>query len=160
MLNKKKIYFANDHAGYEQKQAIIDYLNQKGYEVVDLGPNQEQGSVDYVPYAIDVASKVVDENKNSENDDALGVLVCGTGIGMSIAASKVSGSRSALVYNQNTAKLAKQHNNANVISIGVRENSIDEVKKMLDSFLESEFLGERHQRRVDLITKYENQKKS
>lgn len=148
----KKIYFANDHAGYGVKQEIIDYLKQKGYEVVDYGANQEDGSVDYAPYAFKVSKEVVE-------DQALGVLVCGTGIGMSMAASKVDGTRVANIHNVETSELAKKHNNANVISLGARQHSIEEIKAMLDGFLDSEFEGERHERRINLISEYEKNKK-
>ena len=85
--------------------------------------------------------------------------MCGTGIGMNMAASKVKGARVALIYNESSAKLAKEHNNANVITIGARENSLEQIIKMIDDFLESKFMGERHQKRLDIITEYEKNQK-
>ncbi|EDT49869.1 RpiB/LacA/LacB family sugar-phosphate isomerase [Ureaplasma urealyticum] len=151
----KKIYFGNDHAAYEIKDQIIAHLKQKGYEIIDEGAQVELGSVNYSPYALKVANDVVNDAKN----DSLGILLCGTGIGMNMAASKVKGARVALIYNESSAKLAKEHNNANVITIGARENSLEQIIKMIDDFLESKFMGERHQKRLDIITEYEKNQK-
>lgn len=156
-MDKKYIYFANDHAGYEYKDQIINHLKNKGYEVVDLGANQEDGSVNYPDYAFAVSKKVV-ENETNQNQP-VGVLVCGTGIGMSMAASKVANSRVALVYDDISATLAKEHNNANVISLGARTKSLDQILSMLDHFLEAKFAGDRHQKRIDLISEYEQKHK-
>lgn len=151
----KKIYFGNDHLAYEIKDQIIAHLKQKGYEIIDEGAQVELGSVNYSPYALKVANDVVNDAKN----DSLGILLCGTGIGMNMGASKVKGARVALIYNESSAKLAKEHNNANVITIGARENSLEQIIKMIDDFLESKFMGERHQKRLDIITEYEKNQK-
>lgn len=152
----KKIYFGNDHAAYEIKDQIITHLKQKGYQIIDEGAQATLGSVDYSTYALKVANDVVNDTKN----DSIGILLCGTGIGMNIAASKVHGTRVALVYNENSAKLAKEHNNANIITIGARENNLNQILKMIDDFLTSKFLGERHQKRLDIIAKYEKEQNS
>ncbi|MCV3728465.1 ribose 5-phosphate isomerase B [Ureaplasma miroungigenitalium] len=153
MEQNKKIYFGNDHAVYEIKSEVIDYLKSLGYFVEDEGPSSCDGRVDYPNYAVKVAQSV------QEDANSVGVLLCGTGIGMSIAANKVSGIRAALVYNVSSANLAKEHNNANVVCIGAREHSLEEIKKMLKAYLAAEFSHERHEDRIALITEYENKAK-
>ncbi len=145
----KKIYIGGDHSSPEYKQEIINYLTNKGYQMINLGTNTFD-SVDYPDYGIKVAERVA----NDEN--SLGIIICGTGIGISIAANKVHGIRAALLYNNKTAKLAKEHNNANVIAFGARMFDIEEIIEMIDNFLSSKFLGERHSMRVNKITTYEN----
>ncbi|MCV3753822.1 ribose 5-phosphate isomerase B [Ureaplasma zalophigenitalium] len=149
----KKIYFGNDHAVYEIKNELVNYLKTLGYVVEDQGSQINDGRVDYPNYAVKVADNV------KKDSHSIGVLLCGTGIGMCIAANKVNGIRAALLYNQSSASLAKQHNNANVVCIGAREHSIDEIKKMLKTYLDSEFMHERHEERITLISEYENKQK-
>lgn len=142
-----KVVIGSDHAGYRQKENLKDYLKSKNIEVVDLGTNSEE-SVDYPEFG-----KKVGEAVTTQPFD-FGVVVCGTGIGISIAANKVKGVRAALVYDTETARLAKEHNNANVIAIGGRTTSFDDARKIVDSYIDAKF-EERHQKRLDLINKME-----
>ncbi len=144
-----KIAIGSDHGGFKLKEIIKEYLINKGYSVSDLGCYSED-SVDYPDYAEKVARAVA----NGEYD--LGVLMCGTGIGISIAANKVKGIRAALCHDGLTARLAKQHNNANIICIGGRTTGIETAKDIIDNFLESEFEGGRHLRRINKIKDIEN----
>ena len=139
-----KIAIASDHGGFELKGVLIDYLTGKGFEMINLGTDTPD-SVDYSDYAEKCAEKVLSK------DVDFGIVVCGTGIGISIAANKINGIRCALCHSPETAALAKQHNNANIISLGGRTTSDDLAKKIVDAFIEAEFEGGRHQRRVDKI---------
>lgn len=140
-----RISIGADHAGFEQKEHIKEYLSNKGYEVLDRGC-QGTASVDYPDFAAsvggDVASGLAD----------FGVLICGTGIGMSIAANKVRGVRAALVLRPDFAELSRAHNNANVICLSGRFVSVEENEKLLDIFLDTEFSGGHHQPRIDKIS--------
>lgn len=142
-----KIGLGADHAGFELKNELVSYLINKGYEVVDFGAKSID-RVDYPDYANIVATNVVDHTVD------YGILVCGTGIGMSIAANKVKGIRAALVFNELTAKLAKEHNHANIIALGGRTQSVNEAKLIVDTFLTS-YEETRHQGRIDKISKIE-----
>ncbi len=146
---KKTVYIACDHAALHMKNDIIGYLNDKKYNVEDLGP-YTPGSVDYPEYAEKVAKAVV------EDKDSLGILICGTGIGMSIAANKVKGIRAAACSEVFSAIMTRKHNNANVLCMGARVIGIETAKMMVDGFLEAEYEGERHQRRVDMVLDLEN----
>ncbi|MFO7969854.1 MAG: ribose 5-phosphate isomerase B [Candidatus Izemoplasmatales bacterium] len=138
-----RIAIGSDHAGYEFKDAIKKHLREKGIEVLDFGPNNDEAS-DYPDYAKIVAEKV---SQDPEYD--LGILICGTGIGMSIAANKVKGIRAALISTKFTAESAKVHNHANVITFGSRVSKIEEVLEFIDIFLEADYSEEfRHKRRV------------
>lgn len=139
-----KIAIASDHGGYELKGVIIDYLTNKGNEMLNLGTDSAD-SVDYSDYAEKCAEKVLSK------DVDFGIVVCGTGIGISIAANKIKGIRCALCHSPETAALAKQHNNANIISLGGRTTTDEMALKIVDAFIEAEFEGGRHQRRVDKI---------
>ena len=136
-----KIIIGNDHAGVELKQNLVKYLEEKGNEVINVGTDTHE-SVDYADIA-EAVGKLVLENK-----DSLGIIVCGTGIGISIAANKLKGIRAALCHNELTARLARQHNDANIISLGARIIGEDLAKACVDAFLETEFEGGRHLRRV------------
>ena len=144
----KTIYIGCDHAALHMKNDIIGYLNDKGYNVEDLGPYTPD-SVDYPEYAEKVGVAVTSDK------GSLGILVCGTGIGMSLAANKVKGVRAAACSEVYSAKLTRQHNDANVLCLGARVIGIETAKMMVDAFVETEFEGGRHQRRVDLITALE-----
>ncbi len=144
-----RIAIGSDHGGFKLKEVIKEYLIKKGYEVSDLGCYSEE-SVDYPDYAEKVARAVA----NGEYD--LGVLMCGTGIGISIAANKVKGIRAALCHDGLTARLAKQHNNANIICMGGRTTGIETAKDIIDNFLDNEFEGGRHLRRINKIKDIEN----
>ena len=139
-----KIVIGNDHAGVEFKNQLKEYIESKGIEVINIGVDTLD-SVDYADIAKATCKKVLD------NEADFGVLICGTGIGISIAANKVEGIRAALVHNEVTARLSKQHNNANVIVFGARVLGIEVAKSSFDAYLESKFEGGRHQNRVDKI---------
>lgn len=139
----QKIFIGADHGGYQTKQKLIPFVTELGYEVIDLGTHDET-SVDYPDIALKVAKEVV-ANK------ALGILICGTGIGMSIAANKVKGIRAASVSDVYSAKMFKHHNDGNVLCLGGRVLGIEMHKILIETFLASEFLGGRHQRRVNKI---------
>lgn len=143
-----KIYIGSDHAGFPLKETLRDHIREKGHEVMDLGTFSEE-SVDYPDLAREVAEKV------RENKDTLGVLVCGTGIGVSIAANKLKGIRAANVHDVNEATLSRQHNNANVVTVGARTLQPQTAKDIVDAFLATPFEGGRHQARVDKITAIE-----
>ena len=139
-----KIAIAADHGGFELKGVIIDHLTKKGYEMVNLGTDTAD-SVDYSDYAEKCAEQVL------SGAVSFGIVVCGTGIGISIAANKINGIRCALCHSPETPALAKQHNNANIISLGGRTTTDEMALKIVDAFMEAEFEGGRHQRRVDKI---------
>lgn len=143
------IAIATDHNGVNVKKEIIKFLKNRGYEILDL--SEHNSSIDdYPDYAF-----VVGETIASKKAD-IGILLCGTGIGMSIAANKVKGIRCAHVTSTNEAILAKEHNNANIIALGINSNTVNEILKMIDLFLTSNFkFDDRHVRRVNKITKYE-----
>ncbi len=145
----KKVFIGCDHAALHMKNDIIGYLNDKGYDVDDIGPFTPE-SVDYPIYAKKVCDAVLAE------EGSLGILICGTGIGMSLAANKVKGIRAAAVSEVYSAKLTRQHNNSNVVCMGARVIGIETAKMIADAFLETEFEGGRHQRRVDMIMDLEN----
>ena len=126
---------------FEMKNKIAQYLKSKNFDVVDLGTNSAD-SVDYP----DFAQKVVQKLLKGEAD--LGILVCGTGIGISIAANRHKGIRAALLYDDYVAKVAKEHNNANVLCFGGRTMTIDDVLKRIDIFLDAKYEGGRHDRRL------------
>lgn len=146
-INIDRIILASDHSGIEVKKAIIKHL-ENTHQLIDLGPFDCDISVDYSNYGIECAKKAVEYN-------CLGIVICGTGIGISIAANKVKGARCALLYNDEVAKLAKMHNNANVISFGSRQFSEKEIIQMLEIFLATKFEDGRHQKRLDIIANFE-----
>ncbi len=148
----KRIAIGADHAGFEDKEKIKRKLDTLGVEYEDVGTDSTE-SVDYPVYAQKVAEKVA----NGEVEQ--GILVCGSGNGMQIAANKVRGVRAALAWNEETARLARQHNNANVLSVPARMISPEAVEKVIESFLNADFEGGRHARRVDEISELEKQKR-
>jgi ribose 5-phosphate isomerase B len=139
-----RIGIANDHAAVEMKKEIVSYLESKGFEVVNYGTDTND-SVDYPLYGEKVATAI----RDGEVD--LGVLICGTGIGISLAANKVPGIRAAVVSEPISARLSREHNNANIIAFGARIVGLEEAKGIVDAFFGAEFLGERHERRVNMI---------
>lgn len=139
-----KVAIGADHGGFEVKQKLVDYLKAKDFEVVDEG-TVSSVSVDYP----DFAAKVCEDVLHGRAD--CGVLICGTGIGISIAANRYRGIRAALLYSLETAALARQHNNANVAVFGGRTMSLEEIKERLDVFLNTDFEGGRHLRRIEKI---------
>lgn len=142
------IAIGSDHAGVKLKEKVKEYLESKNIGYKDFGTYTEE-SVDYPDIAIEVATKV------ASNECEKGILICGTGIGISIAANKVKGIRCAVCHDEFTAQMAKQHNNANILAFGARVINADMAIKMVEIWLETEF-EERHQKRLDKITKYEN----
>ncbi len=139
-----KLALGCDHAGVSEKAMIKSWLEDNGYETIDHGPFTED-SVDYPDYAHKVALSVA----NQEADQ--GILLCGSGVGVSIAANKVKGIRAALVYNTEIASLARQHNNANIMCLPARFMNESEIKGCLKNWFEASFEGGRHQRRVDKL---------
>jgi ribose 5-phosphate isomerase B len=144
-----KIGIGNDHGATELKMILMPYLEEKGYEVINYGTDSND-SVNYP----DVAEKLAIDVAAGKLDN--GILMCGTGIGMGLAANKVNGIRAAIVSESCSAALAKQHNNANIICLGARVVGSEVAKLIVNSFLEAEFEGGRHQTRVDMIMDVEN----
>ncbi len=142
------IAIASDHGGYELKEDLKLFLDQLGYAVEDLGTNSED-SVDYPDYGINLSKKVASGIYEK------GILVCGTGIGMSIVANKVTGVRAALVSDLYSARMSVEHNNANVIVIGGRVTGNQLAREIVKVWLESIFQGGRHQKRLDKIAELE-----
>lgn len=147
----KKIAIGNDHVAVELKNHITKYVEAKGYIVVNFGTDSSE-SCDYPVYGEKVARAVA----SGECD--LGILICGTGIGISLAANKVKGIRAAVCSEPYSARLTRQHNNANIIAFGARVVGQAMAEMIVDEFLDAEFEGGRHQRRVDLIDKIEENK--
>jgi ribose 5-phosphate isomerase B len=145
-----KIAIGADHAGYELKEKVRRWLVQHGIEVDDLGTNSSE-SVDYPDYARAVAEEV------SRKDAEFGILVCGSGIGMAIAANKVPGVRAANVTSEQGAELSRAHNDANVLTLGARLLDEHNAFQILDVWLSTPFAGGRHQRRVDKIAEIERE---
>lgn len=140
-----KIALGGDHAGFEYKMEIIKMLNEKGYETKDFGPFSD-ASVDYPDFVHPTATAI--ENKQYE----LGILICGSGNGVSMAANKHQNIRAALCWNVELASLAREHNNANILSIPARFVDLETAKNMVEKFISTSFEGGRHQRRVDKIS--------
>tara|TARA_B100000780_G_scaffold127353_1_gene89236 strand:+ start:63 stop:500 length:438 start_codon:yes stop_codon:yes gene_type:complete len=140
----KKICIASDHAGYELKEKIKDYLIKKSISVIDLGPFSKS-SVDYPDYAKKVAKRLL------LNKSDAGILICGSGTGMSITANKFKGIRAAQCYNKTSTILSRQHNNTNVICLGSRMLKYKEAFKYVTYFLNTRFEGGRHQKRINKI---------
>lgn len=146
-----KIAIGSDHSGVTIKKNLIEALTEKGYECKDFGAFSEQ-SCDYPDYAYPVTKAVV-------NDEfQYGILICGTGIGMCMASNKVKGARCALCDCVENAVITRKHNNANVLAVGARTTPESTIKAIVQAFLTTEFEGERHQRRIDKITKIEEGK--
>jgi len=140
----KKVALASDHGGYGLKTQIKQYLQSKGYTVLDLGTDSEE-SVDYPDFGAKAAEAVL----NKEADCA--VIMCGSGIGISISANKFKGIRCALCFDTYTAKMSRMHNDANIMAVGGRITTIERAVDMVDLFLTTEFEGGRHQRRIDML---------
>lgn len=143
-----KIAIGNDHAAIELKKTIKEYLESLGNEVVDLGANENKG-ISYTVFGEAVAEKVVAKEVD------FGVLICGTGVGISIAANKVPGIRAAVCSDPTTARLVKEHNNANIIAFGARIVGSEAAKDIVDAYMNATFQGGRHEDRVNMITDIE-----
>jgi len=144
-----KVAIGSDHAGFEYKEMIKKYLEEKGFEVLDMGTYSNERT-DYPIYAEKVAKAV----SNGEADR--GILICGTGIGMSITANKIKGIRAALCPNDFMAKMARKHNNANILCLGQRVVGTDHALSIVDTFFSTDFEGGRHQNRLVLISEIES----
>lgn len=145
-----RIAIGNDHTALEMKRAIKEHLEQKGYLVLDLGTNAPE-SCDYPVYGEKVGRAV------ASGEAELGIAICGTGVGISLAAGKVKGIRACVCSEPYTAKLSRMHNDSNVLAFGARVVGVEMAKMITDAWLEARFEGGRHQRRVDMIMKIEEQ---
>ena len=149
-----KIHIGTDHAGLDFKNTITQHLTQQGHQVTDHGAYEFNPEDDYPAFCIATAEAVMADEV--DGNQSLGVVFGGSGNGEQIAANKVTGIRAALVWNEDTAKLARQHNNANVISIGARQQTQEEALHLIDLFINEPFSGdERHVRRISQIKEYE-----
>ena len=148
-MEKRKIFIGADSAGYTLKCEVIPYLKEKGYEVIDCGTDSA-ASCHYPLFA-----NAVCENVKADLEGSFGILICGTGIGMSMCANKYKGIRAALCADTYSARLTRQHNNANVICLGARVTGECLAIDILDSFLGGEFEGGRHGLRVDMMMEIE-----
>ena len=144
-----KIAIGSDHGGFDLKEVIKERLTKDGYEVVDKGIETLQ-SVDYPDIALTVCKSVI------EKECDCGILICGTGIGMSIAANKLDGIRAALCCDTYSARMAKEHNNANIITLGARTIGTELAYEIVKAYLNAQFLGGRHEVRVNKIDKIRN----
>ena len=145
-----RVYIGSDHAGFELKSALVTHLRTGGFEVVDIGPASYQPGDDYPAYCLETARRVVADH------GSLGIVIGGSGNGEQIAANKVVGIRAALAWNLQTAQLAREHNDANVVSIGARMHDQATAISFVDTFLATPFSHDpRHQRRIDQVAAYE-----
>lgn len=143
-----KIGIGNDHAAVDMKFEIKEYLETKGYEVVNFGTDKKE-SCNYPEFGEAVAKAV------AEGEADLGILICGTGVGISLAANKVKGIRAVVCSEPVTARLSKEHNNTNILAFGARIVGMEMAKSIVDAWLDAKFQGGRHQTRIDMITAIE-----
>ncbi|MBK0421075.1 ribose-5-phosphate isomerase [Leucobacter sp. CSA2] len=149
-----RIHVATDHAGLEFSTQLQQHLREQGHEVIDHGPAEYDALDDYPSFCINAAIGVARDERDGV--EALGVVFGGSGNGEQMAANKVEGIRAALVWNESTAELAREHNNANVISIGARQHSVEDAIRFIDLFIATPFPGdERHVRRIGQLGEYE-----
>ncbi|KNC19152.1 ribose 5-phosphate isomerase [Arthrobacter sp. RIT-PI-e] len=149
-----RVHLATDHAGMELSAHLLTHLTANGHDVVDHGPTAYDAEDDYPSFCIDAAEAVVSDL--AAGRQALGIVLGGSGNGEQIAANKVHGVRAALAWNLDTARLARQHNDANVIAVGGRQHSVEEATALIDAFLAEPFSdAERHRRRIAQIARYE-----
>jgi ribose 5-phosphate isomerase B len=145
-----RVHIGSDHAGFELKSHLIGHLASLGHDVVDVGPATYNAGDDYPPYCIATGLAVLAE------PGTLGIVIGGSGNGEQIAANKVPGIRAALAWNIETAKLARQHNNAQVVAIGARQHSLEDAAEFAAAFVAEPFSEDpRHQRRIDIVAEYE-----
>jgi ribose 5-phosphate isomerase B len=145
-----RVYLGSDHAGFELKGWLVKWLRDQGHEPVDCGPTSYQGDDDYPPYVLRAAERV------ASDPGSVGVVIGGSGNGEAIAANKVRGVRAALAWSNETARLGREHNDANVVSIGARMHSLGEATELVATFLSTPFSGgERHARRIAMLARYE-----
>ncbi|MDY6054400.1 ribose-5-phosphate isomerase [Micrococcus sp.] len=149
-----RVHIATDHAGMELSAHLVRHLTDAGYEMVDHGPAEYDALDDYPGFCINAARAVAAER--AEGRDSLGIVLGGSGNGEQMAANKVEGIRAALVWNESTARLAREHNDANVVAVGGRQHSIEEATALIELFLAEPFSeDERHVRRIGKISHYE-----
>jgi ribose 5-phosphate isomerase B len=145
-----RVYLGSDHAGLELKNHLVEWLQANGHDPVDCGPLIYDAQDDYPPFCLRAAERT------AADPDSLGIVVGGSGNGEAIAANKVKGVRAVLAWSEQTAVLGREHNNANVISVGGRMHTLDEATKFVETFLNTPYSGEeRHTRRVEMISAYE-----
>ena len=145
-----RVHIGSDHAGYELKQHLTAWLADAGHEVVDHGASHYDATDDYPPFCLHAADAV------ARDPGSLGVVVGGSGNGEQISANKVGGIRAVLAWNEETARLAREHNDANVIAIGARMHSIDDATRFVETFVATPFSGDdRHRRRIEMLRSYE-----
>ncbi|MEU5906180.1 ribose-5-phosphate isomerase [Micromonospora sp. NPDC047527] len=145
-----RVYLGSDHAGFELKVHLANHLAKQGYDVVDVGPHSYDPDDDYPAFCLHTGDRVV------ADETALGVVIGGSGNGEQIAANKIAGVRAALAWSVETAQLARQHNDANVVAVGARQHTLDEATGIVEAFLNTPFSGnERHARRIDQVAEYE-----
>ena len=145
-----RVHLGSDHAGLELKEHLLGWLADQGYEAVDHGPFVYDPADDYPVFCLRAAEAAADE------EGSLGVVIGGSGNGEAIAANKVRGVRAALVWNEETAVLARQHNDANVVSVGGRMHTVEDMSRFVEVFLTTSFSGdERHARRIRMLGSYE-----
>ncbi|GAA3533164.1 ribose-5-phosphate isomerase [Aeromicrobium flavum] len=145
-----RVHLGADHAGYELKNHLVTWLTEHGHEPVDHGAHAYDADDDYPPFCVDAAQGVLDDK------GSLGIVIGGSGNGEQIAANKVPGVRCALTWSVETAQLARQHNNAQVMGIGARMHSLEEAEQIVEAFLATPWSeADRHQRRIDLLATYE-----
>jgi ribose 5-phosphate isomerase B len=149
-----RVHLGSDHAGLELKEHLLNWLADEGYEVVDHGPFVYDPLDDYPVFCLRCADAVVADQQDGQS--ALGVVIGGSGNGEAIAANKVTGVRAALAWSEETAELARLHNDANVLSVGGRMHAIEDMTRFVEIFLTTAFTGEaRHSRRIEMLTDYE-----
>ncbi|MBQ1071578.1 ribose-5-phosphate isomerase [Micromonospora sp. C31] len=145
-----RVYLGSDHAGFELKVHLVNHLTKEGYDVVDVGPHAYDPDDDYPAFCLHTGDRVV------ADDGSLGVVIGGSGNGEQIAANKVAGVRAALAWSIDTAQLAREHNDANVVAVGARQHTLDEATAIVEAFLTTPFSGnERHARRIAQVAHYE-----
>jgi len=143
-----EIYIGSDHAGFQVKEKLKQFLKKKGFKIIDLGTDSEE-SIDYPDIAKKVAANVVEDNTK-------GILICGSGTGMCIAANKIKGTRAVLCYDTYTAKMSRAHNDANILCLRAREFPYERIEEIVAVWLDTDFSREvRHQKRVDKIRRIE-----
>lgn len=145
-----RVYVGSDHAGFELKSHLLTHLADQGHEVVDVGPAEYDAQDDYPPYCIATAIAVL------EHTGSLGIVIGGSGNGEQMAANKVPGIRAALAWSTETARLAREHNNAQVVAVGARMHTIAEASEIVETFLDTPYSGdERHERRLAMMAEFE-----
>jgi ribose 5-phosphate isomerase B len=145
-----RVYLGSDHAGYELKMHLVNHLTKQGHDVVDVGPHVYDPEDDYPSFCLHTGARVV------ADPGSLGIVIGGSGNGEQIAANKIAGVRAALAWRVEIAQLARQHNDANIISLGAREHTLDEATSFVEAFLATPFSGNpRHARRIAQVSEYE-----